>query len=596
MTGRPRVLFVGRSRYSLPLPGWLAKKWDAVEEQLDYRILGAGEEGSPLQSERFRLTAAARPRRLDGVLFHVRLPLRVRHQLREFRPDVMVAADPFVGVAVLAGRSLARSRTPVIVEVHGDWRTFTRLYGSPSRRTIAQVADALARLSLRRADATRALSRFTSSLVEEVRGRPADGIFPTYSDLSAFTARPVAELPQRPTALFVGALEAYKNVDGLAAAWRRVAAELPEAKLMIVGKGSRPAPVERLVRDLPDHVEHVPQLDPDGVARAFDESTLLVLPSWPEGLGRVVIEVVRPRPRCGRDGRRRDPGPGHRREGRAFDPAGGRGRARRIAATRPSRPGAGGTVRRRRSPTLRRVALDTGRLCGRVSRARRAHDLLMRLVFITQTLDADHPVLGHTLILVEALAARTEEVVVVCGSVGRHALPANVRIRSFGVSVPNRARARVHPGAQRRGRAPAAGRRHLAHGAALPDPGRTDRQAAPRAAPPLVHALEQQPLAADRDSAGRCRAQRRRTFIPASVTEGARNRARDRWSPLCACGQTGRGRRSTAAARARTLRTGQGLPDDPRGAEAGAGTRRRREPGDPGSRAHPSRDRPSGGA
>lgn len=290
MTGRPRVLFVGRSRYSLPLPGWLAKKWDAVEEQLDYRILGAGEEGSPLQSERFRLTAAARPRRLDGVLFHVRLPLRVRHQLREFRPDVMVASDPFVGVAVLAGRALARSRTPVIVEVHGDWRTFTRLYGAPSRRTIAHVADALARLSLRRADATRALSRFTSSLVEEVRGRPADGIFPTYSDLSAFTARPVAELPQRPTALFVGALEAYKNVDGLAAAWRRVAAELPEAKLMIVGRGSRPAPVERLVRDLPDHVEHVPQLDPDDVARAFDESTLLVLPSWPEGLGRVVIE------------------------------------------------------------------------------------------------------------------------------------------------------------------------------------------------------------------------------------------------------------------------------------------------------------------
>ena len=178
----------------------------------------------------------------------------------------------------------------MIVEVHGDWRTFTRLYGAPSRKTIAKVADGAARMSLRRADATRALSRFTSSLVEEVRGCPADGIFPTYSDLSAFTARPVAELPQRPTALFVGALEAYKNIDGLTAAWRRVAAELPEAKLVIVGKGSRPEPVERLVRDLPDSVEHVTELDPDGVARALDDATLLVLPSWPEGLGRVVIE------------------------------------------------------------------------------------------------------------------------------------------------------------------------------------------------------------------------------------------------------------------------------------------------------------------
>lgn len=290
MSARPRVLFVGRSRYVLPLPGWLAKKWDAVEEQLDYRILGAAEAGSPLRAERFRLSAPATPRRLDGILFHLCLPLRVRGQLREFEPDAVVAADPFVGAAVLVGRALARRRVPVIVEVHGDWRTFTRLYGSSSRKLIAQAADALARLSLRRADATRALSRFTSSLVEEVRDRPADGVFPTYSDLSAFTEQPVVELPQRPTALFVGALEEYKNVDGLAAAWRRVAAEMPEAKLVIVGKGSRREPIDRLVRDLRDHVEHMPQLDPDEVARAFDSATLLVLPSWPEGLGRVVIE------------------------------------------------------------------------------------------------------------------------------------------------------------------------------------------------------------------------------------------------------------------------------------------------------------------
>jgi glycosyltransferase involved in cell wall biosynthesis len=35
----------------------------------------------------------------------------------------------------------------------------------------------------------------------------------------------------------------------------------------------------------------VPALPPDGVARALDGATLLVLPSWPEGLGRVVIEA-----------------------------------------------------------------------------------------------------------------------------------------------------------------------------------------------------------------------------------------------------------------------------------------------------------------
>lgn len=290
MSRRPRVLFVGRARYRLPLSAWLAKKWDAVEEELDYRILGAAEAGSTLRADRFRLSAPARPRRLDGILFHLRLPLRVRRELRESKFDAVVAADPFVAAAVLAGRLLSRRRVPVIVEVHGDWRTFTRLYGSRSRLLLARAADGLAAFALRRADATRALSRFTSSLIEEVRGVPADGVFPTYSDLSAFAEPPPAPLPDRPTALFVGALELYKNVDGLAAAWRRVVERLPQARLVIVGSGSRREPIERLVRDLPGQVEHVPRLEPEEVAAAFDQATLLVLPSWPEGLGRVVIE------------------------------------------------------------------------------------------------------------------------------------------------------------------------------------------------------------------------------------------------------------------------------------------------------------------
>ena len=42
----------------------------------------------------------------------------------------------------------------------------------------------------------------------------------------------------------------------------------------------------------------------------------------------------------------------------------------------------------------------------------------MRLVFVTQTLDAEHPALAQTLDLVDALAARSEELVVLCASVG----------------------------------------------------------------------------------------------------------------------------------------------------------------------------------
>lgn len=288
---KPRVLFVGRTRYTLPLPPWLARKWDAVEEQLDYRLLGAATGDSAPSDDRFILARPVRPSVLDAPLFYLRLPLRVRRELQGFAPDAIVASDPIVGAAALAGRRLARRRTPVIVEVHGDWRTFTRSYGSRARRLLASVVDRAAASAVRRADATRAVSSFTARLVEEARGEPPTATFTAYSDLAAFTERPVEPLPEQPTVIFVGALERYKNVEGLAGAWRALAQRIPEARLVIVGRGSQRDVVERLVREFPGRVEHHPSLDPGDVARAIDRSTVLALPSWPEGLGRVVIEA-----------------------------------------------------------------------------------------------------------------------------------------------------------------------------------------------------------------------------------------------------------------------------------------------------------------
>ena len=288
---KPRVLFVGRTRYSLPLPAWLQRKWDALGDELDYRVL-ARAEGEAVRDERFRLGRALRPRALDGLASYLALPFRVRRQLLEFSPDAVIAENPHVAAAVLLGRALVRSRRPaLILEVHGDWRTATRLYGSPRRRLLSPLGDAVARHAVRRADAVRALSPFTARLAEELRGVPVDAAFPTFSDLGAFAARPREPLPAIPTALFVGVLEPYKNVAGLAAAWRRVAAQVSEARLGVVGRGSLDRLVDDLGSEFPGRVEHVREsLSPDSVAARMDASWALVLPSRYEGLGRVVIE------------------------------------------------------------------------------------------------------------------------------------------------------------------------------------------------------------------------------------------------------------------------------------------------------------------
>src|SRR5437762_3181199 len=111
------------------------------------------------------------------------------------------------------------------------------------------VADRVALAALRGADAVRTVSPYTTGLVREVGLEPAD-VFPAFMDLEPFLG-PVRPLPERQQALFVGVLELYKNVDGLAEAWRLAVPAAPGARLRIVGSGTRTDVVERLVADLP---------------------------------------------------------------------------------------------------------------------------------------------------------------------------------------------------------------------------------------------------------------------------------------------------------------------------------------------------------
>jgi glycosyltransferase involved in cell wall biosynthesis len=200
---------------------------------------------------------------------------------------------------VLVAKAIARSDARVVVDVHGDWDTATALYGSRKRRLLAPITTRVSRFSVRRADAVRTISQFTTDRVRREGIEPAS-VFPAYVDVATFLERPPNPLPDQPRALFVGVLERYKNVDGLAVAWRAAAPRLPQAQLLIVGSGREQATVEQLVADVPEQTAWSPRLPQAEIARALDESSVLVLPSRSEGLPRIVIEAFcRARPVIG---------------------------------------------------------------------------------------------------------------------------------------------------------------------------------------------------------------------------------------------------------------------------------------------------------
>jgi glycosyltransferase involved in cell wall biosynthesis len=283
-----KLLLVGRTRYALPLSSSVQLKFDALSAELDVRVLASAGGGGGVDS-RFRLVRPVRPRILDGVSFYAFLPFRVARELRDFRPDAVLAQGGQEAALVLIGRGLARVPTRVIADVHGDPAAPTRLYGSPLRKGLAPLADVLARLGLRRADGVRTISAFTSGVVRKAGVEPT-ATFAAFMDLDPFLAEPVP-LPVRPVALFVGVLERYKAIDVLAEAWRLAAPRVPDAGLYIVGRGTLREVPERAVAELPEQTRWTEALETEDVARALDEATTLVLPSRSEGLGRVVVEA-----------------------------------------------------------------------------------------------------------------------------------------------------------------------------------------------------------------------------------------------------------------------------------------------------------------
>ena len=145
------------------------------------------------------------------------------------RGSAVVCQSPYEGFGVLVLRKLvpSRLRPRVQIELHGDWRTAARLYGSSKRRLLGPLSDHIAVWALRRADRVRPVSQRLADLAREYGYEGPLDRFITFSDFSAFLDGAPTEPPVEPRVLFAGVLERYKAVDVLIDAWADVARRIP---------------------------------------------------------------------------------------------------------------------------------------------------------------------------------------------------------------------------------------------------------------------------------------------------------------------------------------------------------------------------------
>ena len=455
-----------------------------------------------------------------------------RRELRRAPTDAILAQSPYEALAALAGRTLARSDAAVVVEIHGDWRTWSRLYGSPARALVAPLADRAALVAIRGADAVRTLSPFTTRIVREAGVEPA-GTFTTYTELdSRSPSRQSRRCRRRPVALFVGVLERYKNVHAIAEAWRLAAPRVPVPCCASSATAATATSPSRSSATFLPRCAGIAGSRPRTSCSAFDDAWLLLLASRSEGTPRVVLEALcRGRAVVGaraggipdvvwpdETGVLVDPG----------QPAEIADALVRILSDRALAERLGEGARRRAGG----VDVHGRRVRRQRARPRRPRDRgarPVRLVVVTQQVDPASAVLGATVDKLRALAERVDELVVLADSAVEGALPDNCRVRLFRSGLRagrglkfETALARELAGRPR----PAAVLAHMCPVYAV--------LAAPLARPAGVKVMlwfthwRRSRLLAHRNAALDHRPQRRQADLPALVAETRRDRSWDR--------------------------------------------------------------------
>jgi glycosyltransferase involved in cell wall biosynthesis len=292
-SSRPFIVFVGRSEVG---GEEYLEKLRALSRHVDAVIIGRGRAGI---ERRENVTMARLPADLPGPLrflgvYGLAPIIGVLVACRRSGAVVFQSAYEAVAGTLAASLLPARLRPTVVVEVHGDWRTATRLYGSRARRFISPLADCLARGAIRRADRVRVIGEFTTKLVEEVGFDGPIDRYVAFSNYGRFLNPAVVELPSRPSVLFAGMLQMSKAPDTLLRAWKTVQEAGCSARLVLAGEGPMRLALESLalvlgIEDSVDFRGHVPR---DELVRLLDQSWFLVLPSRSEGLGRVLLEAM----------------------------------------------------------------------------------------------------------------------------------------------------------------------------------------------------------------------------------------------------------------------------------------------------------------
>jgi len=301
-----KCCWVGGARYGCPLDKTSAKKFQALKRIGENFVIGFSNDTKPrhfVEHARFYLLPQWGPPTIRYLTFFAVSPIVILWLVKRYGVNVLVAQSPYEGFsaawAKIIARIVLRKKIVLIVESHGDFEKDLFLQRRILFRFIYQfLMQAIATFSLGRADALRAVSKATREQLERWTTGKAIAQFTAWTDIEVFQdAGSSVGRKREKFILYVGVLIPRKGVHFLLESFARIANEIKDSRLVLIGKTDDDGYARLLTKmtarlGLGQRVTFMGPKTQSELAEFMAGAEVLVLPSLSEALGRVVLEAM----------------------------------------------------------------------------------------------------------------------------------------------------------------------------------------------------------------------------------------------------------------------------------------------------------------
>lgn len=235
--------------------------------------------------------------RCFGLMFGVNPLTFLARELARSNADVLHAHSYIYTTSNQAALVSRVTGRPLVLHIHGA--TYARPESMDCRTSTALLLKqklydpTLGRWTIESADAIAAVSEFDLQQCREVFDIEEERLhlLPNAVDPNLFHPT-VEEAPDPPVVTYIGRLEPWKGALSFLEIARLVRREVPEAIIQVVGTGSNLEEMKAACADLNGNLRFLGERPHEDIPALLRSSSVLVLPSFIEGLPTVCLEAL----------------------------------------------------------------------------------------------------------------------------------------------------------------------------------------------------------------------------------------------------------------------------------------------------------------